>query len=524
MRKLLLLLSLILVANVNGQTESLADIGGKELNNKIRLSYILIDQPNITYGSGYTLDPNMGLAGLHYNIYLKKWLYTGVAIHGAVFGDQGGLFTLGVNLGVNTKIYRNLYFDANVHFGGGGGFRSLVNGGGLLYPSIGLQFKKKGYSFGAQYGYVNFFTGIQRGDNISFFLEIPTTFRHTSYKNAQKTFVNANLSKDNFWSKPAVKNVQQVTFDFFFPFGSTRNDGDGDFLNTVPIDQTLAIIGYEYQRYLNSNTFVYAHVDTMYSGLVAGFMDLFFGIGKNFLETERINFFAKFGIGAAGGRIFPENGLTMYPNAGIDLKINEKFGLSAHGGYHRSIGGTFQAYTAGVSMKYYGLSGGNSDPNTGELIDELKSQGLHIGVHNQTFYEVAKTNGLANTDLNLIAVKIIYDISKNWYASGEASFAYEGRSGGYAHGMFAAGIRSNAFFNKKVSLFAEMGVGVAGGGRVDTEGGLLARGIAGINYHITEGLSFNVSGGQMISPFGRVNSTNLNVGMTYSFALLSAKK
>jgi hypothetical protein len=52
----------------------------------------------------------------------------------------------------------------------------------------------------------------------------------------------------------------------------------------------------------------------MYSGLMAGFMDLFFGVGKNFVETDRVNLFAKFGVGAAGGRIFPENGLTIYPS------------------------------------------------------------------------------------------------------------------------------------------------------------------------------------------------------------------
>ena len=90
--------------------------------------------------------------------------------------------------------------------------------------------------------------------------------------------------------------------------------------------------------------------DTMYKGLRAGFMDLFFGVGKNFWETEYINFFAKFGIGAAGGRIFPENGLTMYPSTGFDLKFTEHFGLSFHGGT-RSIGATFEALTARFEFK-----------------------------------------------------------------------------------------------------------------------------------------------------------------------------
>ena len=36
----------------------------------------------------------------------------------------------------------------------------------------------------------------------------------------------------------------------------------------------------------------------------------------------------------------------------------------------------------------------------------------------------------------------MYDINKRFYLAGEASFAYEGESGGYAHGIFGLGIRS----------------------------------------------------------------------------------
>jgi len=149
------------------QILTLEDLEPKELHNSIRLNYTLVHQP--TDKVGYALQPTMGFIGLTYNIPLNDWLYTGAGFHTAITGDQGGLFTLGVTLGVNFPIYRDLYFDANVHFAGGGGYRTLVNGGGMLYPNAGIQYKKNGYSFGIQYGYVNFFTGIQKSDNISFF-------------------------------------------------------------------------------------------------------------------------------------------------------------------------------------------------------------------------------------------------------------------------------------------------------------------------------------------------------------------
>lgn len=528
MRRILLLFTILLSVTTHTQELNLDDITTVTLKNSIRLNHIFIDQPDITYtysdGSTYDLKPRAGILGLNYNIPLNDWLYTGAGFHAASIGDQGGLFTLGVNLGINFPIYKNLYFDSNIHFGGGGGFRSLVNGGAILYTNSGLQYKLKDFSFGVQYGYLDFINGIQGGNNVSFFVEIPTTLRAGSYKNAQQEFSIHDSPKDDFWKKPAVKSVQQVTFDFFYPIGDTRTDGQGNFNNTQPINQTLYIIGFEYQRYLDHNTFLYAHLDTMYKGLRAGFMDLFFGIGQNFLETEYINFFAKFGIGAAGGRIFPENGLTMYPSAGFDTRFSDHFGLSFHGGYHRALGATFEALTAGVSLKYYGLSGGSKDPVSKEKGRTIKTQGVQIGVQNQTYFDVAILDRPQNADLQQIALKINYDINKRFYVAGEASFAYDGGAGGYAHGIFGLGVKSDRFFNKRISLFAEAAGGVAGGGGVDSGEGILIRPSAGINYHVNDDINFNISAGQMWSPYGNVNSTNINIGFTYSLSVLNLKK
>lgn len=522
MKHLLFILLVFFGLETVAQNFNLDDLKGKELHNNIRLNYLLVHQP--VDQVNYNLQPTMGFVGLNYNIPINNWLYTGAGFHTAVTGDQGGLFTLGVNLGVNLPIYKNLYFDGNVHFGGGGGYRTLVGGGGILIPSAGLQYKKKGFSFGVQYTYVNFFTKIQKDDNISFFVEIPTTIRTSSYANAQKEFTVNNHSEDEFWKKPAVKSVQQITFDYFFPFGNSRTDASTT-PQYKPINHTLSILGFEYQRYLTENAFIYAHVDAMYGGLTAGFMDVFFGVGKNFIETKYVNFFAKFGIGAAGGRIFPEGGLTAYPNAGFDIKLTEKFGISAHGGYHRSIGGiaSFQAYTAGFSLKYYGLSGGVEDPFSEQKATVIKTQGVQIGVQNQSYYDVAKF-GIPASDLQLIAIKIMYDINKRFYLAGEASFAYLGKSGGYAHGIFGLGLRTNKFANEKLSLFLEGAAGVAGGGRVDSGEGVLIRPTVGINYHLNNDLAFSLAGGQMWSPFGNVNSSNINIGLTYGLSILNAKK
>ena len=165
MKKLTLIILTFISFQNFAQNYTLNDFEPKEIRNSIRLNYLLVHQPDELVS--YNLEPTMGFMGLNYNIAINDWLYTGVGFHTAITGDQGGLFTLGVNLGINKQLYKSLYFDANVHFGGGGGYRSLVNGGGILIPNIGLQYKKNNFSFGVQYTYVNFFTGIQKNDNIS---------------------------------------------------------------------------------------------------------------------------------------------------------------------------------------------------------------------------------------------------------------------------------------------------------------------------------------------------------------------
>ena len=47
---------------------------------------------------------NLGLAGIHYNLNINDWSYAVLGIYGAVGGDKGGLFTLGINAGVKKEL------------------------------------------------------------------------------------------------------------------------------------------------------------------------------------------------------------------------------------------------------------------------------------------------------------------------------------------------------------------------------------------------------------------------------------
>jgi hypothetical protein len=53
---------------------------------------------------------------------------------------------------------------------------------------------------------------------------------------------------------------------------------------------------------------------------------------------------------------------------------------------------------------------------------------------------------------------------------------------------------------------------------------VLVRPTAGLTYHFKNDFSAQISIGQMISPFGNVNSTNFNIGITYAVSILNSKE
>ena len=509
-RRYVIITLLLISTNIFAQENDLSKLYKKELKNSIRLNLTTIDMPNNLFPN---IEDKMGLMSLDYNIFLKEWLYIGSGMKAAITGDQGGLFTLGVETGISKKLYKSLYFDTNIYFGGGGGYRYLVNDGGLINPNIGIKLKNKNYSIGLQYSYMNFYSGEIKSNSISVFAEVPIILRMANYREALKTFIAKDYESVKLWNKPATKTAQQIRFDFLLPIGNSKRD------NGTPIEETLYAVGFEYQKYMNEKTFTFVHTDAVYKGLRAGFMDLFFGIGGNLTEDKLFNLFCKLGIGAAGGRIAPEGGLMIYPSTGMDVKISKSYLLSFHGGFYHALDGDLQAYTTGFGIKYVGLNGG-IHMNNGTPYNQYKTKGIRVTAENQTYFDVLKTDAPTAT-LQMLALKLNYDLSKYMYATSEASFAYDGESGGYAHGLIGLGIKSPTFLKEKLEVFSEIASGAAGGAGIDTGEGIVIRSLIGMSYFLTDTFALSASRGKIIAPFGNMDSTNINIGVSFRLSILN---
>ncbi|MGY6648201.1 hypothetical protein [Wenyingzhuangia sp. IMCC45574] len=475
---------------------------------------------------GNAHDESMGLAGLHYLIPVNQKFYAGFNTHAALFGDQGGLFTLGIEAGITQSLYHNLFLNASINIGGGGGYRDLINKGGYYNPNIGLLYNFNKVSLGVQYSYFDFYSGHIRDNSLSFVLQIPTEIKISKYHQKSKLYKYPT----NY--KSTKKNSFSVKLDQYLPFGKTRKDREQ---NSELLRNTLYLVGFEYQNYINDKTFFFVHTDAVYSGLVAGFMDVFGGIGYEPIQTKYFNIFTKLGIGAAGGRVRAEGGATIYPSAGIDYHISQKTSVFAHAGYTKALDGYFEAYTFGGGIKL------NSIPNEFYRTKpiNIKTNSVRLSIQHQTYFNVKRIIRTPLNQLHLLALQVNYNISKNVYLIGQAAFAYESGyegtpytkhdgviyrnfegSGGYADGMVGLGVYSPIFATEKFQPFAEILVGAGGGAGIDTGGGILSKIKIGSYYKLNSYLSLLVSGGKVVSPFANVNSNNVNIGLSVDFSTL----
>lgn len=482
-------------------------LNGYISENTIKINYLSVD---VQAGEEGREEIPMGVIGFHYDFTLDKNFYAGVGMFAAVDGDQGGLFTLGAEIGFQQKLISNLYFDTDLHFGGGGGYRYLVKDGAYINYNIGLKYKTPKIAFGLQYSYFNFYNGYIKSTSLSGFISIPTKLLFTDYENANRTYTIENHKGDYFWNLPASKNGIALSFDHFLPTGNTKDQ------YREPLTNTLYLLGFEYDHYINKNTFSYIQLQAMYKGLESGFMDMFLGIGYEPIQTKSLKVFAKFGAGASGGRVEREGGFTIYPSIGIEQKIYKNLSLELHGGYIMAPFGNFEAYTIGYGIKYNTYDSGTYHKELNESV-QVSTHGIRLSLQNQTYFEAASTQ-TAPYDLQLLVIQLNQDFSEHFYITGQAAFTYEGEAGGYADGMVGLGYYAPKIIYQKIELNLEALVGVSGGARIDTGAGIAVKPKLGMNYILSQKFHLTTSIGKMIAPFGNLNSTLLAFGFTFNFA------
>lgn len=501
--KNLFLLILLLLCNYFSvaQTENIPEM--KTQKGFIKIDFLSIDMPE----TSITSESNMGFSGIHYNLFLNKSFYTGIGIYGAVTGERGGFFTLGINAGYQKYFNEKLYIDTGFHFGGGGGAGAPDGGGAFILPHFNLGYNLKHFSVHAGWSYINFFDGgLIKGNQLNLALEIPLDFKYSNYKNSEINF-SAQFLNNSSWKQETIKT------SFLVHFNNLKVKSEG------PIKgNTIRLAGFEFGNYLTRNWFAFLKVDGAYSGIRGGYMDVFLGAGYHFyFNNNKTNILAKFGFGAGGGGgVDSDGGFLLYPDISIEQQLFNGVYISLNKGYLFTPNSLLSTSNYGFGLKYY------LERNGSYAKEKTFNKGIFKGIEvilKQDWYFNAKRMTNPNEDMHQMSLQINFDINKNLFLAGQTSFANFGNAGAYGEGLIGAGIKTSN--TSHTTFFTQVLAGAAGGGNISTGEGLIIKPSLGIDHKITNTLSIRSALGYVKAKGGSLSNTFVNFGLKYNFTFLS---
>jgi hypothetical protein len=482
---------------------------------RVQKSVITFDYLSVNMPEGET---NMGLSGIHYNLKINNWFYTGVGMYGSVNGFRGGLFTLGVDMGIRSNLSKNIFLDTGIHLGGGGGSGAPDGGGAFILPHFNLGYQFSYFSLEAGYSYVNFFDkGAINSSQLNIALRIPMSFDYSLFKYADKSFSQRDLSETS-WNQKSKKHGFLMRLDNFNLKGRTTDD-KGNLIT----DKTIRLAGFEFDSYFSENSFTYIRADGAYRGIPAGFMDIVLGIGSSLsFNQNRTQILAKFGLGAAGGGgVNIQGGFIINPEIALEQKLFKNTALFVNTGYFLTPNSTFKASTYGIGLKYTTYQGGLLN-NDAKSFSHTVFKGIETSVGQEVYFNAQRTDGSVQ-DLYKILLQINFYLNKTLYIAGQTSFANFGNAGAYAEGVFGMGLSSRSLFKNKVRFFTQILVGGAGGGHISTGQGLIIKPGAGLHYSISDKLALRTTLGRVKAIGSGLNSTYFNLGLSYRLAFLTGR-
>ena len=504
MKKYIFIFSMLLVSQITfSQSE---EIPKKKKQKAIaKIDFLSINMPETSILN----EKNMGFTGIHYNLMLNNWAYAGVGIYGAVTGERGGFFTLGVNAGIKKYFGEDFYIDTGFHFGGGGGAAAPDGGGAFILPHFNLGYDFNNFSINSGWSYVNFFDGGEiKGHQINVGIEIPLDYDYANYESLEKEFDFSVLKKSE-WNINSKRTSLMLHLNTLKINGNTQGINNG---------KTIKLAGFELASYFTNNWFAFLKVDGAFDGIKAGYMDVFLGGGYQYsFNKNRTKLLAKFGAGAGGGGgIDSQGGFLIYPDLSIEQRIFNDIFLSINKGFVMSPNSHFYTSSFGVGLKYYVERNGII---TDKSLTSGKFKGLEVIMKHDLYFNANRDSNPIE-DLHQISLQINLNINKNIYLAGQTSFANFGNAGAYAEGLVGLGLKTNPILNNNITVFAQALGGAAGGGDISTGEGLIIKPSTGFNYKLNNTLSFRGAAGYVKAKGGNLSSTFVNFGLKYHISFL----
>lgn len=458
---------------------------------------------------------NMGLFGINYFANITPNIYGGVGAYGSIRGGQGGLFTLGLGGGFLHKIGQTWSSDLGMYVGGGGGRSSLVGGGLILRPYIGINYIWQPLRFGLYYNYVTFPSGKIHSQQIGIDLDMLANFY---YLPASANFPICYDFRHILLPKGRYLNFQRNDFMLLLQMYPQKRGTKN--VNGELQDGTIALVGAELDHYVNDKFFWSIKTAGAFHGIPNGYMDVIGGLGyRHSLGIHTFAIIPQVGIGAGGGgEVNTGGGVLVQFQLSVESPIISGFSGRISGGYLRAPGGSLRAWSATGALVYHLNIAGASTNQINYKNNVFFLQNWSVQLLNQTYLRPQRAADPTTTMINLVGVQVDQLITQNLFFSYQAASAYSGwHSGGLATGMIGPGIQSSKFAGGHLQLFASLLIGAAGGGRLAVASGSLVEPIIGFRYHFTQSIGLQSSFSQIKAFRHKLNTPALNVGLILNF-------
>ncbi|MHB0754210.1 hypothetical protein [Polaribacter sp. M15] len=297
----------------------------------------------------------------------------------------------------------------------------------------------------------------------------------------------------------------------------------------IPNEKNMGFTGIHYNLMLNEWAYAGAGIYGAVSGSRGGFFTL--GVNAGIKKYLGKDFYVDTGfhLGAGGGATAPDGGgifILPHLNLGYDFK---NFSINSGWSYVNffddgEIKGNQFIVGLEIPLDYtysdYKMSENeydfdmlqNSDWNINSKKTSLMFHQNNLKIKGDIDNPNIKRYG--NATIRLAGFELANYFNKNWFAFLKVDGAFDGIKAGFMD-VFLGGGYLLPINKNNTNILAKFGVGAAGGGGVDTQGGFLLYPDVSIEQRIFNDFFLSINKGYVISPNSHFNTSSLGVGLKY---------
>jgi hypothetical protein len=441
-------------------------------------------------------NESMGMVGVSYLIQVAPGFNFGPAAYGAITGNRGGFFTMGGEVAWRQDLVSKLGMEAGVYVGGGGGGGSSSVGGGLMIrPHVDLLWDFGGYHAGISVSNVRFPNGSINSNQVGLVFSADSDFSY--------------YSPNHIGQQVDVPGHSGVGFDrVLITAGVYQQRSD------TTTSSSIGYVGARLEQFYTPVLYRGIEAAGAASGGAAGYAEFLGTLGAETpVWDDKLTIGTRLAIGmGGGGSVSVGGGALIKLGAYATVNLSRDTHLTLEGGYVSAPDGNFRA-TYGSADFVWDLD----HPYASDRKSTIVGNEWVIGTEH--YFGAALKDG-SKRDLDAVTIKFNRYLTDSIYLTGQAHSAYSGNAGAYSVGLVGAGYHTRKFAYG-LTAGAELLVGAAGGGSVDTGGGAVMQPMVYLGMDLTDAVELRLGAGRVKSLKGSLDSNIVDMSVSFAFGTAS---